>query len=207
MQFNEAMPCEVLNTKYTMRLANVSDSKAILEIYAPYITDTAVSFETTVPSVDVFSLRIGEIAATYPFLVCEADGRIVGYAYASKHRERAAYLYDVDLSIYVLPEYHGTGIASNLYGCLFDLLGELGYKNAYAACTEPNTQSMGFHSKFGFTIIGTHRKTGYKFGQWYDVTWLEKTIAEHDEKPKTPLTISALSAEYLRQLFNWYASS
>lgn len=192
--------------KHDIRLATISDSVNVLKIYAPYITDTAVSFETEVPSISEFSSRIEMITSKYPFLVYEIDDIIIGYAYASKHRERAAYLYDVDVSVYVLPEYHGSGISYKLYDCLFALLVELGYKNVYAAYTEPNIKSMKFHHKFGFVNIGTHHKTGYKFGQWHDVTWLEKTIAEHDEKPKEPLSINDISSEYLEQLLGAYTA-
>ncbi len=183
-----------------VRLAKASDSEGILKIYAPYIRDTVVSFETEVPTIDEFASRIEKITSVYPFLVYEIDDEIVGYAYASKHRERAAYLYDVDVSVYVLSGFHGSGVAHILYNCLFALLNKLGYKNAYAAYTEPNIKSMKFHNKFGFTSIGTHFKTGYKFGQWYDVTWLQKNISEYEINPQKPLTINELSTEYLEQI-------
>ena len=187
-----------------IRMAMASDSKEILKIYAPYIKDTAISFETEVPTIVEFSLRIQMITKQYPFLVYTIDNEIVGYAYASRHRERAAYLYNVEMSIYFLPEYHGSGKAYSLYDCLLVLLGELGYKNAYAVYTEPNVKSMRFHQKFGFKLIGTHHKTGYKFGKWHDVTWLEKTIREHDETPKGILSINQISSEYLESLFSLY---
>jgi len=183
------------NMKQNIRLAAISDSESILRIYEPYITDTAITFEIEVPSLSGFSDRIQGIAKEYPFLVYEIDDKVVGYAYASKHMERAAYAYDVNVSIYVASEYHGSGIAYKLYERLFILLKKLGYKNAYAIITEPNIKSLKFHDKFGFTLIGTHHKTGYKFGQWHDVTWLEKTISEHDDKPEKILLIGELSDE------------
>lgn len=191
--------------KHSIRLAIASDSEGILSIYAPYITDTAVSFEIEIPAASEFSKRIEMISTQYPFLVYIIGNEIVGYAYASKHRERATYLYDVDVSIYVLPEYHGSGIAYKLYGCLFTILDELGYKNAYAAYTEPNEKSRNFHYKLGFTVIGTHHKTGYKFGKWHDVTWLEKIISEHSEPPKRLLAISEIPSEHLESLLGSYA--
>jgi len=190
-----------MNMKQTMRLAALSDSESILKIYEPYITDTAITFEVVVPPLGEFSDRIKGIIKEYPFLVYEIDGAVVGYAYASKHMERAAYAYDVNVSVYVASEYHGSGAAYKLYECLFILLKELGYKNAYAIITEPNIKSLKFHDKFGFTLIGTHHKTGYKFGQWHDVTWLEKTISEHDDKPGKISLISEISSEYLERLF------
>lgn len=169
--------------EHIIRMAMPSDSGAILKIYAPYIKNTAVSFETEIPSAAEFARRIEGIIEKYPYLVYQIDGEIAGYAYASEHRERSAYLYDIDVSIYVSPQYHGTGAAYKLYDCLFTVLKELGYYNAYAAYTVPNEKSRRFHEKFGFTLIGTHHKTGYKFGKWHDVVWLEKTISDHIETP------------------------
>ena len=187
-----------------IRLVKASDSKEILEIYTPYIKDTAISFETEIPTSIEFSNRIEVISKQYPFLVYEIDNKVIGYAYASKHRERAAYLYNVDVSIYFLPEYHGTGKAYSLYDCLFNILNKLEYRNAYAAVTEPNIKSKKFHQKFDFKLIGTHHKTGYKFGKWHDVTWLEKTINEHTENPKKILSINEISQNYIESLFNSY---
>ena len=187
--------------KHNLRLAKKSDAEEILKIYAPYILNTAFSFETEVPTIEEFAMRIESIIKQYPFLVYSIDDVVVGYAYASQHRERAAYLYDVDVSIYVLEEYQGSGVANKLYDCLFVLLAKLGYKNAYAAYTEPNVKSMKFHEKFGFILIGTHHKTGYKFGKWHDVTWLEKEISIHDEKPKEIVSINEISSDYLEDIF------
>ena len=187
-----------------IRLVKASDVKEILKIYTPYIKDTAISFETEIPTINEFTNRIEIISKQYPFLVYEIDNRIIGYAYASKHRERAAYLYNVDVSIYFLPEYHGTGKAYSLYDCLFKILIKLEYRNAYAAYSEPNKKSSKFHQKFNFKHIGTHHKTGYKFGKWHDVTWLEKTLNEHTENPKEILLINELSHDYLESIFNSY---
>lgn len=190
---------------HIIRLATISDSEAILKIYAPYIKNTAITFETEVPAVGEFSCRIETICKQYPYLIYEINHNVVGYAYASKHRERAAYAYDVDVSIYILPRYHGSGIAYKLYDCLFKMLKELGYYNAYAGYTVPNDKSMYFHQKFGFVPIGTHHKTGYKLGKWHDVTWLEKVINEHSNKPAMIKSIGELSNEYLNEIFLLYA--
>ncbi len=190
--------------KHNIRLATISDSENILKIYAPYIENTAISFETEVPSVADFSERVANISKQYPYLVYQIDGEIVGYTYASKHKERAAYIYDAEVSIYILPEYHGKGIARKLYECLFVLLKKLGYYNVYAGYTVPNIKSMNFHYKSGFTLIGTHHKTGYKFEKWYDVTWLEKSINEYTEKPVGIKSISELSSEYLESVLSPY---
>jgi len=175
-----------------IRQATAADSAAILEIYAPYITGSAFTFETEVPPLAEFTERIEKIAQQYPFLVYETNGKIAGYCYASQHRPRAAYLYDVNVSIYISPEHHGKGIANKLYDCLFPLLARLGYKNVYADYTEPNEKSRKLHEKYGFTLIGTHHKTGYKLGKWHDVTWLEKAIGSHDADPQGVLSISEI---------------
>ena len=185
-----------------IRLATVSDSKDILDIYAPFIEETTISFETEVPAIDEFSHRIETILKQYPFLVYEFENKIVGYAYASRHKERAAYAYNADVSVYFLPEYHGSGKAYSLYHCLFLLLDKLGYKNAYAGCAEPNIKTRKFHEKFGFKLIGTCHKTGFKFGKWHDVSWFEKTISEHDGNPGRVMPMSEISHEYLRELFH-----
>lgn len=185
---------------HIIRLAEKNDSAAILRIYAPYITDSAVSFETEVPSVGDFANRIESICEIYPYLVYLVDGKIIGYAYASKHRERAAYRFDVDVSVYVLPEYHGQGVANRLYSCLFRILKELGYCNAYAGYTVPNEKSMRFHEKSGFTYVGTYYKTGFKLGRWHDVVWVGKVISEHAENPPEPKSIRDLPADYIKNL-------
>ena len=189
---------------HIIRLAGINDSSAILDIYAPYITDTTISFETEVPAAGDFADRVKSIIKQYPFLLYVIDGNVVGYAYASRHKERAAYLYDVDVSIYILPEYHSRGIAGNLYGCLFDILKLLGYRNVYAGYTVPNDKSMRLHYKFDFSLVGTYHKAGYKFRKWHDVTWLEKTINEYDEIPAALKSIYDLPREELDKIFMMY---
>jgi len=187
-----------------IRVATSTDSQAILDIYAPYITDTAITFETEVPDISAFTQRVTAICAQYPFLVYLEGNDIVGYAYASQHRERAAYRYGVDVSIYVLPQYHGSGVAHRLYGCLFELLKMLGYYNAYAACTVPNDKSIRFHQKLGFTLIGTHHNTGYKLGKWHDVVWLEKVLSEYKERPDEIKGIDELGEEQLQAVLGGF---
>ena len=185
-------------------MAKIVDSEKILKIYEPYVTNTAISFEIDVPALNEFENRIEKIISKYPFIVYEIDKCIIGYAYSSQHRERAAYGYNVEVSIYLLPEFHGKGIACKLYDCLFKFLEKLGYINAYATYAEPNIKSMKFHQKFGFSTVGTFKKTGYKFGQWHDVTWLHKTISENSI-PKKTLGINEISSDYLDRIFSdWH---
>lgn len=187
-----------------IRLANPHDGAALVEIYAPYVRDEAVSFEVEVPSAAEFSRRIETISGQYPYLVYAVGDEIAGYAYASKYRERAAYCYDADLSIYVSPKYHGTGVAQKLYSCLLELLKALGYYNVYAALTVPNEKSRRFHEKCGFSLIGSFHRTGYKFGRWYDVAWFEKAI-NHAEAPGPVRSISDLPDEELEEILKRYS--
>lgn len=188
--------------RYAVRLAAPSDSEALLRIYAPYVMHTAASFETRTPDAEEFSRRIEAIGRQYPYLVCQVDDEIVGYAYASRHRERDAYRYDVDVAIYVQPAYHGSGIAYTLYDRLFAILRALGYYNAYAVCTLPNEKSVKFHEKWGFQLIGIHHKTGYKLGRWHDVAWFEKALNAHGGQPAAIQAITALSDECINGMLN-----
>jgi len=186
--------------KRIIRLARASDAEGILTIYAPYISGTAISFETEVPSAEEFATRIGAIGGRYPYLVCEIDGKIAGYAYASKFREREAYRYDVETSIYVAAEYHGSGLAYELYGRLFQILKELGYYNAYASTVTQNTKSVNFHQKFGFKPIGIYHRAGYKFERWHDGMWLEKEINSSDARPGRIRAIRDLPVKELEEI-------
>ncbi|MGL6227466.1 MAG: GNAT family N-acetyltransferase [Thermoguttaceae bacterium] len=160
-----------------------SDIPEILDLYAPFVLDTPVSFEIEVPSICEFISRVEKISQQYPYLVCTVDDTVLGYAYASQHATRAAYRYDVQVSVYVQPEYHGTGCAGLLYQALFELLREQGYINAYAGITLPNERSVGFHKKQGFSEVGVYHQTGYKFQKWYDVLWLEKRLIDLPDEP------------------------
>lgn len=175
-----------------IRLATESDSQSLLEIYAPFIKETVITFEYEVPMISEFSSRISSTLKKYPWIVCEIDDRIAGYAYASKYRERPAYDWSVDTSVYIHPTYHRKKIASALYYCLFEILKLQGFYNAYAAIVSSNTKSVGFHESFGFKPIGVYHNVGYKFDQWHDVKWVEKTIREHKKSPEKPKTIDQI---------------
>lgn len=164
----------------TIRPATLSDAEAIHDLYAPYVLETCISFETVVPTIEAFKLRMESIIRDYPYLVCEADGVIAGYAYASKHRERAAYRFSADVSVYVAPGYHRKGIGKSLYLKLFELLKEQGIYTVFAGVTLPNDNSIGLHKSLGFTEVGTFKHTGYKFGKWLDVLWLQKALRDYD---------------------------
>src|SRR5262249_15175766 len=154
-----------------------------LEIYTPFIVHTTVSFEYEVPSVDEFSLRIKKYLQDYPWIVCEYKERIIGYAYASKHRNRTAYQWSVESSVYIHQDFHRKGIAKILYETLFELLRHQGILNAYAGIALPNDKSLHFHHACGFRDVGTYKKVGYKLGAWNDVLWLSFPLNEYPEFP------------------------
>lgn len=182
-----------LTLRMIIRPVAAADAAAVLNIYKPYIETTAVTFETSIPAVEEFAERINTITEKYPWLVAENEGKIIGYAYASKHRDREAYQWCVESSVYVQEDYHKKGIAKQLYQRLFEILQTGGYVNVYAGITLPNTKSHSFHTKMGFEPIGVYKNIGYKLGKWHDVAWLVKTINEHCIDPAAPGTKQRLS--------------
>lgn len=183
-----------------IRFATTEDSEEILSIYSKYILETAVSFEIELPSLHDFTRRIQDIIEIYPYLVLECDNHIEGFAYASTHAQRAAYCYDVNLSVYMSDHFQGKGMAKLLYQGLFALLKEQGYYNAFVAYSEPNEKSALFHEKLGFQQVGTFPKAGYKLGRWHDLTWAEKALQEHSPTPKELRKITQLSPDYVQSV-------
>lgn len=161
---------------YTIRQAAASDAGALLDIYAPYIRDTVITFEYDVPTAEEFAARIEETAALHPYLVCERDGQIIGYAYAHRIRERAAYDWAAELSIYLAPEAQGQGVGTALYRCLIDLLEQQRLRILYGCVTLPNEKSQKLHEKLGFSLVGVWHGSGWKFDGWHDVGWFEKRL-------------------------------
>ena len=149
---------------FTIRQADPADVPALLEIYRPFVETTAVSFELVTPSAEEFAARISKALAGWDWLVADRDGQPVGYAYATSHRQRAAYRYSVEVSAYVHPDYRRQGTARALYLRLFDSLAGKGYCNAYAAVRVPNDASVAFHCSLGFEPIGVFKRAGWKFG-------------------------------------------
>lgn len=187
-----------------IRVANAGDAPAVLNIYAPFIVESAVSFEAEVPSIPAFQKRMEQYLEEYPFLVLESDGKVSAFAYASKHRERAAYKYGVDLSIYFDDNHRRKGCARRLYDCLFDILKTQNYYVAYAICTLPNDKSESFHKNYGFKEIGVFKKTGFKFGRWHDVAWFEKEIQPRVGIPKDTIAFPSLSPTTLDKILDQY---
>ena len=169
--------------EFTLRPARMADAPALLGIYAPYVTDTAVTYEYDVPSEAEFARRMEAVMAKYPYLVAERNGEILGYAYAGTFRTRAAYSRCAELSIYLSMDARRQGIGSALYKALEERLASMGYRNLYAciAWTEAEDEylthdSVRFHEKMGFHLAGTFRGCAVKFGRRYDMVYMEKHI-------------------------------
>lgn len=168
------------------RSATRSDIPDILNIYAPFIKNTTVTFEYEIPSIEEFTARFEKITAEFPWLVCEEDGRIIGYAYASHAFTRAAFRWDADLSVYILPEYQNRGIGKEFYRLLEKELYDLGYHNIYALITGENKKSCRFHQVLGYELLGTLPSTGFKHGTWLDLYWYGKRLREKDAPSNFP---------------------
>ena len=145
------------------------DAPAIQAIYARVVTDTASSFEEMPPTVEEIGQRIAATLRAYPYLVAVRAGQVVGYAYASQHRARAAYRWAVDVTVYIAQSERRTGVGRSLYEALLPILARQGYRSAYAGISQPTPGSVGLHERLGFRHIGTYPKVGYKLGQWHDV--------------------------------------
>ncbi|RYG55368.1 MAG: N-acetyltransferase family protein [Alphaproteobacteria bacterium] len=154
----------------------IGDAPSVQAIYAPYVTDTTVSFEEVPPDIMEVERRIAAILPRYPYLVAEEDGRVVGYAYASEHRTRAAYRTSVDVTVYVAPGAQRSGVARRLYSHLLPAAASLGYHAAFAGIALPNQASVGLHEAMGFDPIGIYREVGRKFDAWHDVGWWQRLL-------------------------------
>lgn len=175
-----------------IRPATAADLPRILEIYAPYVEHTAISFEYTVPTLEEFTGRFLTITAQFPWLVWEEDGSILGYAYGSLPFERAAYQWSAEASIYLCPEARGRGIGKSLYAALEDILRRQGYRKVYAIITTANEASVAFHKAVGYRHTATFPDCGYKFGTWYGTVWMEKDLNTWPAPPKSPIPVTKL---------------
>jgi L-amino acid N-acyltransferase YncA len=163
----------------TIRDATGGDAAALLDIYAPFVRDTAVSFELEPPTVAELADRIATAVARRAWLVAEVGGRPVGYAYAAEHRVRGAYRYSVETSVYLAAAHRGRGLGARLYDALLPRLAARGYCSAYAGITLPNDASVRLHQAVGFAPVGVFRRVGWKLGAWHDVGWWQRTLREH----------------------------
>lgn len=177
---------------HALREARAADAEAIAEIYAPYVLETPISFELVPPTAEEMRERIRGLSATYPYLVCGDAAGVLGYAYASRHAERAAYRWGVDVSVYVRAAAHRRGIGRALYTALLRLVTAQGFCTAYAGISLPNAKSVGLHESLGFQPVGVYRAVGFKLGAWHDVGWWDLVLQPHPASPAEPRGIAAL---------------
>ena len=175
---------------WKIREATLRDAAELLAIYTPYVTETAITFENDVPTVEEFTQRMQAVQEKYPYLVLEEDGRILGYAYASTFKGRAAYDWSVETSIYVRKDAHRGGWGRKLYEALEEALKKQGVLNMYACIGVPRgddpyltNNSMDFHAHLGYRLVGRFECCGCKYGRWYEMVWMELMLGEHAPEP------------------------
>jgi phosphinothricin acetyltransferase len=164
----------------TVRDATPADAEACAAIYAPYVSETAISFETEPPTAEQMAERIAATLRTHAWVVLEDDGRVVGYAYGGQHKERAAYRWTCEVSVYLEQGRRRGGAGRALYEALFDRLAARGYRTLVAGMTLPNPASEGLHRALGFEPAGVYRRMGWKHGAWRDVAWVQRPIGPED---------------------------
>ena len=177
-----------------IRLAAAPDADAVAAIYRPYVEATAISFEAVPPDGDEMGRRISHTMPSYPWLVCEIDGKMAGYAYAGRHQVRAAYRWSVDTTVYVDQRFWRCGVGRGLYTSLAAVLAAQGFCNAYACIALPNPGSVALHEAIGFGSIGVFRRAGYKFGAWHDVGWWQRSLKPHEAQPQEPVELMTIQS-------------
>lgn len=175
-----------------LRVAREGDATDIAAIYAPHVDGHYASFELSAPGAEEMALRINALLPHYPWLVAESAARVVGYAYACRHRDRHAYQWSVDVAVYLRADAQRQGVGRRLYGMLFELLRAQGYVNAYAGIALPNDASVGLHQALGFRQVGVYQQVGYKLGQWRDVGWWQLGLQPGANPPPAPMPFAQL---------------
>jgi L-amino acid N-acyltransferase YncA len=178
-----------------IRIAHPDDGDALAAIYRSAVVGSAISFELVPPDASEMAARVERLLVRTPWLVAADAGAVLGYAYASPHRDRPAYQWSVEVSAYVHPSAHRQGVGRALYTSLFAVLAVQGFCNAYAGVTLPNPASVGLHKAVGFTPVGVYRRVGYKDGEWHDVAWFERPLANHNSTPAQPRPFASCATE------------
>lgn len=179
-----------------LRLAREADARAMLQIYAPYVTQTTASWEAEPPSEQAFAARVrAHGAAGFPWLLAEENGRVLGYAYAGRLGERRGYDWAAETTVYLAPAAHRRHIGTALYTALLELLRRQGYVSCFALVTHPNPASAAFHTRMGFAEAGRLAHAGYTQGQWVGLSYFQKTLCAPPEQPCVPAPFSALDGQ------------
>ena len=173
-----------------IREARQSDAGQVASIYRPWVERTAVSFELEPPPPEEMARRIATLGSYAPWLVCEGAEGILGYSYASRHRDRAAYQWSVDSAVYVRGDLHRRGVGRALYTSLFALLRLQGFVAAHGGITLPNSNSEGLHRAMGFRFVGVYPAVGFKLGAWHDVGWWQLRLKDSPPQPRDPLALA-----------------
>lgn len=186
-----------------IRIVSPEDAKELLDIYAPYVKDTAVTFEYTVPSLEEFTERIRHTLEKFPYLAAVRDGEMIGYVYAGPLHPRAAYAWSAETSIYVKKDKKHTGTGKLLYGALEKVLKEQKILSVNACIAYPETEdeyltkdSVKFHHHMGYEMVAEFHKCAYKFDHWYNMVWMEKHIGDHIENPAAPRTFGEVRGRF-----------
>ena len=188
-----------LEDQSIIRLAREDDAESVLTIYGPICESSPISFEIQRPTAAEIRKRIRSALAVFPWLIVENLGEILGYAYAGRHRERAAYRWSVDVTVYVQQGVRQNRVGTALYTALLELLRIQGFHRAYAGITLPNPASFWLREKLGFLPVGIYHRVGYKLGVWHDVQWMEVALGSENENPTEPITISEIDSKVWKE--------
>jgi phosphinothricin acetyltransferase len=171
---------------WLVRDGSEADAAACAAIYAHYVENTAITFELEPPTPEEMAGRIAKASTSHAWLVLEDDGRVVGYAYGGPYKERPAYRWACEVSVYLEPGLRRRGAGRALYEALFPRLAGRGFRTAVAGMTLPNDASEGLHRAMGFEPVGVWRRIGWKLGAWHDVAWVQRALAAGDDPPAEP---------------------
>lgn len=192
--------------EFVMRFAEKKDAESILKIYAPYVVNTSITFEYTVPTIEEIGTRIEEIKGNYPYIVCESYNNVIGYAYANKAMIRDACNWNAELSIYVDKKHTHKGIGRGLYTCILEILAHQNVKNVYSIITVPNNNSIKLHEFFGFKKLGFYPNCGYKLGKWHDIIIMGRNLGNHKKPPNPFIKITDVSNDITNGILNVVSS-
>ena len=183
-----------------LQLIKEEDISEVLEIYAPYVQNTPITFECDIPSLENFSDRVHHYTEQYPWIVAKDHGKILGYAYASTYRSREAYQWCCELSVYLRPQAQGMDLGRTLYSALMDLLTLQGYYTVYGVITLPNEASLALHNQLGFSMDGIQENCGFKLGSWHNTAIMSKTLRDFEPPVSGPKSIHELSTDVINAI-------